>query len=234
MNGIIYAGGDISINSSKNYEVILPLGTGSINCGEVTPIKCGQVIVIPPLTKFELGLSKGLRVTIEKALLPLKRVRVLDDDGAMAFAINQAVKYFESENARRHLILSALGSLLVGYINAFTVQKKYSPVVSAVADGIEKSLSDPTFSLDDYLKTFPLNYDYLRRLFKKEVGASPREYLLHGRMELARGIILGGLSNRYSDYTVSQIAEACGYSDPLYFSRVFKSYFGIAPSEYGK
>jgi AraC-like DNA-binding protein len=40
------------------------------------------------------------------------------------------------------------------------------------------------------------------------------------------------MSNRYSEYTVSQIAEACGYSDPLYFSRVFKKYFGVAPSEY--
>ena len=84
------------------------------------------------------------------------------------------------------------------------------------------------------MKKFPLNYDYLRRLFKKEVGVSPREYLLNGRMELARGIILGGLSIRYSDYTVSQLAEACGFADPLYFSRVFKKYFGVSPSEYGK
>ena len=84
------------------------------------------------------------------------------------------------------------------------------------------------------MKKFPLNYDYLRRLFKKEVGVSPREFLLNGRMELARGIILGGLSNRYSEYTVSQLAEACGFADPLYFSRVFKKYFGVSPSEYGK
>ena len=59
-----------------------------------------------------------------------------------------------------------------------------------------------------------------------------QEYLLHERMKLAQGLILGGMSNRYSEYTVSQIAEACGYSDPLYFSRVFKKYFGVAPSEY--
>lgn len=233
MNGIIYAGNDIRINSSKHFEVILPLSSGSIKATDSINFKAGQVIVIPPLTKFELSCD-GIRVTIEKALLPLKNVTVLDDDGAIAFTVSEAVKYFEGANAKRDLVLAALGSLLVGYINAFTSRKKYSPVISTVAEGIDKSLSDPTFSLDDYIKTFPLNYDYLRRLFKKEVGISPREYLLKGRMELARGIILGGISNRYSEYTVSQTAEACGYSDPLYFSRVFKQYFGVSPSEYGK
>lgn len=234
MNGIIYAGEDIAINSSKNFEVILPRSAGSITSSQSIFFKAGQVLIIPPLTKFELELSQGLRVTIEKALLPLKSVAVIDDDGAIAFTVCEAIKYFKSENAKRELVLSALGSLLVGYITAFTASKKYSPVVSTVAEGIDKSLSDPTFSLDDYLKTFPLNYDYLRRLFKKEVGVSPREYLLKSRMELARGIILGEISNRYSEYTVSQTAEACGYSDPLYFSRVFKQYFGVSPSEYGK
>lgn len=232
LNGIIYAGEDIQINSCKHFEILLPLSSGSITCGEAVPFKHGQVIVIPPLSKVTLELAKGLRVTVEKALLPLKRVAVIDDDGAIAFAVNEAVKYFKSQKSE--LVLSALGSLLVGYISAFTAQKKYSPIVSTVAEGIDKNLTNTTFSLDDFLKTFPLNYDYLRRLFKKEAGISPREYLLKGRMELARGIILGGISNRYSEYTVSQTAEACGYSDPLYFSRVFKKYFGVSPSEYGK
>ena len=51
-------------------------------------------------------------------------------------------------------------------------------------------------------------------------------------MERAQTIILSGVTNRYSDYTVTQIAEACGFSEPLYFSRVFKKHFGVAPSYY--
>ena len=51
-------------------------------------------------------------------------------------------------------------------------------------------------------------------------------------MELAGRLILSGMSNQYSRYSVSQIAEMCGFSEPLYFSRVFRKYFGTPPSDY--
>ncbi|MDE7087024.1 MAG: AraC family transcriptional regulator, partial [Clostridia bacterium] len=31
---------------------------------------------------------------------------------------------------------------------------------------------------------------------------------------------------------VSQVAEACGFAEPLYFSRVFKKHFGVAPNDF--
>ena len=37
-----------------------------------------------------------------------------------------------------------------------------------------------------------------------------------------------------SNYSISEIAISVGYSDPYYFSRVFKQEIGIAPSEYKK
>ncbi len=46
--------------------------------------------------------------------------------------------------------------------------------------------------------------------------------------------MLSGVTNRYSHYSVTQIAEACGFAEPLYFSRVFKKYYGVAPSYYLK
>lgn len=54
------------------------------------------------------------------------------------------------------------------------------------------------------------------------------------RMELAATLLKSGISNRYSAYSVSQIAEACGFADPLYFSKVFKKHYGASPAVYGK
>lgn len=53
-------------------------------------------------------------------------------------------------------------------------------------------------------------------------------------MELAATLLKSGISNRYSAYSVSQIAEACGFADPLYFSKVFKKHYGASPAVYGK
>ena len=104
-------------------------------------------------------------------------------------------------------------------------------MVVTVRDEIKKNISTPSFSLEDSIKKLPLNYDYVRKLFKKETGATPHEYLTDCRMQLARELISSGIGNRYSNYSVGQIAEACGFSEPLYFSRVFKKYYGFSPSE---
>ena len=143
-----------------------------------------------------------------------------------------AKKYFFSDIPKKEFLLSAIGNLLISYLIAFSERKEFSPVVETVRSEILKGVSDCTFSLDDALKKLPLNYDYIRKTFKKETGTTPHGYLLKERMTLAQQIISSGISNRFSPYSVSQIAEACGFSDPLYFSRVFKKYFGVSPSEY--
>jgi AraC-like DNA-binding protein len=107
-----------------------------------------------------------------------------------------------------------------------------SPIVEKVTYEIEKHISDTTFSLEDYLRSLPLNYDYIRKLFKSETGITPHDYLIQRKMSLAASILQSGISNTYSEYSISQVAESCGYADPLYFSRVFKKYYGVSPSEY--
>lgn len=215
MNEIIFAGKHEKFESSKNFEIIVS----------------EKVTVIPPLVKSNLK-SGGIRITLEKALLPFRIITEISDDGGIKNAAERAVYYFNSDLPKKRLILSALGELIAAYAAAFGTERGFSPAVNEVRAEINKNVSDVTFSLDDFLKKMPLNSDYIRKLFRKETGATPREYLLHKRMKLAQQLICGGLSNRYSEYTVSQIAEACGYQNALYFSRVFKKYFGVSPSEY--
>lgn len=245
MNRISYAGrsdaGKAEFNgaerTNKNYEIIIPDARGEISCeGGVYAYDTGCAVVIPPLVRHILRGGGGLSVTIEQALLPFKEIRVIRDDGegGIAYAARQAVRYFNSDVAKKELVLTALGGLLVSYVTAFADSGQFSPVVAMIRADVSRYLSDSTYSLEDSMRKMPLNYDYVRKLFKKEVGVTPHEYLMRERMELARGLILSGISNQYSSYTVSQIAEACGFAEPLYFSRVFKKYFGVAPSEYGK
>lgn len=200
---------------------------------EILIADSGRITVIPPLKKHCADFS-GIRIVFDHALLPFSDVCEMDDngDGAISFTAKQALKYFESNIPKRDLIMTALGNLLISYITAFGAEKEFSPVVELVRAEIAKGISDCTFSIQDCLKKLPLNYDYIRKLFKKETGATPAEYLLKERMALAQQLILSGISNKFSAYTISQIAEACGYSEPLYFSRVFKKYFGVSPSEY--
>lgn len=221
MNRIIYARRE-SLNgeiNAKSFEILIPDGGGAI--------------VIPPLKTFEARFD-CIKIIFDSAVLPFKEICKIDDspEHAIAFTAGQALKYFNSEVNKKDLILAALGDLLTGFVTAFAAQNEFSPVVELVRGEIAKGVSDCSFSIKDCLKKIPLNYDYIRKLFKNETGATPYEYLLKERMKLAQQLILSGISNKFSEYSVSQIAEACGFSEPLYFSRVFKQYFGVSPSEY--
>ncbi len=63
-------------------------------------------------------------------------------------------------------------------------------------------------------------------LFKRWAGSSPIDYFIRLRMEQA-GRLLATTS-----LSVKEIAADLGYDDPFYFSRVFKSVHGVAPSDY--
>jgi AraC-like DNA-binding protein len=232
MNDIIYAG-EKGISSPIKYTtVFVAKDDGHLKWtdGELN-FNCGQIVVIPPLVKCFPPEDTDLRVYMDKALISFKKPIALSDDSSkgLTFALLQAKEYFQKGCTG---ILSGLGELIAGYISAFAGVNEFSPVVRSLKSEIENNLSNPLFLLDDCIRRLPLNYDYVRKLFKKEVGVTPHEYLVSARMELAKSLISSGMSNQYSNYTVSQLAEACGFFEPLYFSRVFKAHFGMSPKEF--
>ncbi len=236
MNGIAYAGDAPSYSAphaDKNFSVIVAKERCVLSHPNgKTEFGTGEVAVVPPLVSFALA-GRATLICLEQAILPFKEIRIIRDDGerGIAYAAKQAETYFGLGDPTRGGVLPALGGLVAAYLVAFAGDKKLSPVVAAVRGEIKKNISDSTFSLEDSIKLLPLNYDYVRKLFKKEMGVTPHEYLVDCRMGLARELITSGVGNRYSNYSVGQIAEACGFAEPLYFSRVFKKYFGMSPSE---
>lgn len=219
---------------SKSFEIALPETYAQISAADKTfSVPTDGFAVIPPLTAYCIECGKAVIITVEKALLPFKEITVIPDArGEIAKIAEQAQFYAKSQLSKKELILSSLGGLLAGFATAFAEDVEYSPVTRTVRAEILNNLSNVTFSLEATIKKLPLNYDYVRKLFQKEVGVTPREFLTRERMQLAECLIKSGISNQYSGYTVSQIAEACGFSEPLYFSRVFKKYYGVSPTEY--
>lgn len=65
---------------------------------------------------------------------------------------------------------------------------------------------------------------YLRRLFVKYTGKSPKEYYLDARLELALSLL------RQGSYSVNQVADMLNFFDSFHFSKAFKQKFGYAPS----
>ena len=56
---------------------------------------------------------------------------------------------------------------------------------------------------------------------------TPWRFLLDLKLKEAQRLILS-----HPDMRIKDIAMEIGYNDPLYFSRIFKKYVGVYPSEY--
>ena len=77
-----------------------------------------------------------------------------------------------------------------------------------------------------FTEKYFLSREYLMKLFKQEYGVGIHEYTQKLRMEKAR-VLLGeeGLK-------IQEISDMLGYNDKNYFSKAFRNYFGVSPSEY--
>ena len=70
------------------------------------------------------------------------------------------------------------------------------------------------------------NYSYLEKIFKQTTGKSITDYYVAKKMEIAAVLIKENTSS------VSKIAETVNYSSVYTFSKAFKLYYGVSPSEY--
>jgi AraC-like DNA-binding protein len=70
-----------------------------------------------------------------------------------------------------------------------------------------------------------LSYSTFRRIFKKETGHAPGEYFIEMKMNRAKQLLL-------ADKSIQEVAELLGFDSVYYFSRLFKSRTGSAPSAF--
>lgn len=80
--------------------------------------------------------------------------------------------------------------------------------------------------LEQLAEYFHLSMNYLSTQFTKNAGVSCMGFLKHLRVAAAARLL------ETTDLSMLQIAEAVGYKDDSYFSRVFKAEQGISPSAY--
>ena len=83
-------------------------------------------------------------------------------------------------------------------------------------------------TLDEIAGKLGITPEYLSTQFQKEMGLNFSAYIRNYRIGKAKLMLIG------SSMKVYEIAAEVGYSDPKYFSRVFRQVTGQKPDEYRK
>ena len=240
MNEIIYVSKhnlttDVARHKHNSWEVIYyTSGEGVMGFDDFElPYKEGDIIAIPPNfphTNHSVTGFTNIFLNLHESSLNYRTpLRIQDDPRRSILNVFNAVFYHYNEDTENDILLTAYGYLLVSYIRAYQNAPARSDIVEEIRSNILQNFSDCSYELDKFLRSLPFSYDYLRKLFKKEMGVTPHQFLSDKRLDTAAEY----LASIYHDPgNIADIARQCGFNEPLYFSRMFKKKFGTAPSFY--
>lgn len=109
--------------------------------------------------------------------------------------------------------------------NCFGMISQEEDVITSIRQYIrENYLSD--LNAAQIARKFYLNASYLSTLFKEKTGMNMGAYIEGVRMEKAKEFL------KDTGWPVTDVATRCGYSDPNYFTKVFKKYTGATPRQF--
>jgi len=92
---------------------------------------------------------------------------------------------------------------------------------------IETDFGSKELNLQTIAARVGVNAPYLSKMFREVAGRPITQYVTEYRLEKARTMLAND-----PDAKIVQVAEACGFNDYPYFSKVFKKHYGVSPLEY--
>lgn len=242
MNDILFVGKhartfNVARHFHQNWELIYCTGGSGemVFNRHVIPYREHSLLVIPPrvphLNRSQTGFTNiHMNIATEEmgASLSEPILLQLEEENHLQSAFEAAFYYYSNGGLGQSVVLPIYGQLIVAMIKTMNTDYIQNDVVRCVRDHILRNYPDAGFDLNAYLRTLPFSAEYLTRLFKNEMGMTPRQFLTDRRLENAAS----SLALMDGSLSVSQIARQCGFNDALYFSKVFKQRYGVSPKYY--
>ena len=222
-------------HSHKRYEVMHYVqGQGIMwtECGEFD-FRAGTVIIMPPnILHGSVSNDEFVNISIESdfdgmflADSPTVISNIGNSDGELLVRMICENRY--GGEAYLHALCIAYAEFLLQKIK---IENEMTACIVDIMRNISDRAYDSEINVTEMLRESGFSEDYVRAAFKKETGKTPIEFLTARRIKHACYLI----EVYGKTLPLSNIAEACGYTDYVYFSKKFKEYVGVSPQGYKK
>lgn len=226
------------MHNHNHYEIIYVLGGQCIMAiGDFeVALKIGDCILIDCNAnhKFYVNDSKGckinqLEITADTTQMSNCYYKLSDckqvDNCLNNIIVFQNEKTFKSNST--HLIELEINKTLL-IIDSLRSAQHENSIGKHVAKMIQYIKLNDYCDIDlcKFSKEIGISDRYMRKMFEKQVGVNPQEYLTSLRMEKAKKLL------SYTKEAVALVAVESGYNTVQYFSKVFKQEIGLTPTEF--
>ncbi len=240
MNNITYVGrfADMTTQRSAhdNWELVYcTAGHGVIEHERGSlAYRQGDVAVLPPMCRHRSTFSEDhqcIRLLMDQPIPTFQEPAVITDDENhfLLDAFRAMQHHFSSDSPERLALLICYRELICCYLLAYQQDQQHAGIAGEIKRCILANYADHSFKLAPYFSTLPFSAGYLRKLFQKTYGVTPQQYLIDLRLQAAAEALVQA---RYSGHSVGDIANLCGFRDPLYFSKMFKKKYGVSPTQF--
>lgn len=147
-------------------------------------------------------------------------------DDVVSYSGSVITEMLRAENYKNTKTEFLAGKIYEFMSSVFEDEEIKKDYVKAVSDFVKYNDS-PSLSVSKIAGELGLNPRYLSRLFKAKKGMTIQEYIVNAKMKKARMLLNSG-------FNVSETAKAVGYEDAFSFSKMFKKYEGLSPSQIKK
>jgi len=130
---------------------------------------------------------------------------------------------------KEELFLKTVTSFIKQHADSFiSIEslKASKPAIESVICYINDNLSKELL-VSEISELAGFSLFYFIRLFKREVGLTPKEYIIQQRINKATALI-----QKCNHLPLNQIALECGFYDQSHMNKYFKLFKGLAPSNY--
>lgn len=230
---LLSASGESKVHSHDYFEVsICKSGKGRCYCeGRYTDVFPGTIRITPPLISHKSD-SEGEfeRICIFGDFKHFfnfsNSVMITDNSKNEGLTLAQLIyENYHSNPEYSNALCDALAHFILQMLDT---DNQIHIKVREIMNTLSARFSDTEIDIQKILTDSGYAEDYIRSQFKKISGSTPTEFLTKIRMRNACHLI----DTYKTAMSLSEIAEKCGYTDYVYFSRRFKQIMGMSPKRY--
>lgn len=113
-------------------------------------------------------------------------------------------------------------------IESVKVSSKKERIFSNIEEYLMYNFANADLSISQIASALFYESSYIRRIYKEQTGKTIMSRLEEIRLEYAKRLL-----DDEEMIRIAEVANRCGFSEPYYFSKRFKKYYGFSPSDMG-